>query len=164
MLINNLNQINLLRRTHLATAEQSSRLPSEQSSSLPAEQASQTNSLSEISLSNNLIDAVIFTQMMNSINSTIVDNTNLRKKFEIHTKINEYKLSESCDCDICYENLEKDNFIKLNCGHEFCKVCIKKSLENEKKDKFTCAFCRAEINEFQLSNQEIRHEFNDLIV
>lgn len=125
--------------------------------------SSDNNSSQEIS-SPNLIAAFMFTEMMNSINSMNYDNINLNKKFNINTKIYKSKKSESCDCDICYENFEKANFIKLNCGHEFCKDCIKNSLKNEKKDIFTCAFCRAEINEFQISNHEIKEEFNDLLL
>ena len=107
---------------------------------------------------NSFYNPFIFTQIINSL------NTNFRKKFKISTKINECENVESCDCNICYETFEKKNFIKLNCGHEFCKLCIKKSLENEKKDNLSCAFCRAEINEFELYNHEIREEFNDLIL
>ena len=137
----------LVRLIHISTSEQELNI-----------QPIQSNSLSE-----NLLNAFIFSQMMNSINFNY-NNRSLHKKFNINTKINECTISESCDCNICYETFEKKNFIKLNCGHDFCKICIKKTLENENKDKLCCPLCRAEVNEFEISNHEIREEFNDLIV
>ena len=108
--------------------------------------------------------SLLFMEMIMSIHDEANTNINLNKKFNINTKICECKIVENCDCNICYETIENKNFIKLNCGHEFCKSCIKKTLENEKKNNPSCAFCRAEINEFEISNNEIREEFNGLIV
>jgi hypothetical protein len=110
--------------------------------------------------------SLLFMEMIMSIRDEINLNTDTAtdKKFNINTKISECTMLENCDCNICYETIENKNFIKLNCGHEFCKECIKKSLQNEKKDKLSCAFCRSEINEIQISSNEIREEFNDLIV
>jgi hypothetical protein len=108
--------------------------------------------------------SLLFMEMIMSIHDEANTNINTDTKFNINTKISECKIVENCDCNICYETIENKNFIKLNCGHEFCKSCIKKTLENEKKNNPSCAFCRAEINEFEISNNEIREEFNDLIV
>lgn len=109
--------------------------------------------------------SLLFMEMIMSIHDESNTNTtNINKKFNINTKISECKILQNCDCNICYETIENNNFIKLNCGHEFCKSCIKKTLENEKKNNPSCAFCRAEINEFEISSHEIKEEFNDLIV
>jgi hypothetical protein len=85
-------------------------------------------------------------------------------KFNIHTTISE-KLHEfkQYECGICYENKFEKQFVKLDCGHEFCKDCIKKSLQNELKRTCCCAFCRSEIKNFILYDRNIQEEFADLI-
>ena len=69
----------------------------------------------------------------------------------------------SMNC-ISYEfnNLEKQ-FIKLDCGHEFCKDCIKQSLQNERRKVPCCAFCRSNIKNFELKLESIKSEFDELI-
>ena len=86
-------------------------------------------------------------------------------KFNIQTKIVccEKEKDENIECNICYENYEKKSFIKLNCSHEFCKECMKKTLKSSTTNSVNCALCRTEINEFEISNQEIIDEFDDLI-
>ena len=37
-------------------------------------------------------------------------------------------------CPICYENFTKDNIIKTNCGHRFCKDCLKSVFDTKMKD------------------------------
>lgn len=89
----------------------------------------------------------------------------LNRKFDIKTIISEEKCStnENCECSICYDELSRKEFIKLNCGHEFCKNCIKQSLQNERKKKYCCAFCRSEIETFEMYNESIKNEFTELI-
>ena len=86
-------------------------------------------------------------------------------KFDIKIKISDNKinLEEKCECNICYEENKKKNYVKLNCGHEFCKDCIKKTLQNERRVNPYCAFCRAEITNFELSSESIKNEFSTLI-
>jgi hypothetical protein len=88
---------------------------------------------------------------------------NTNRKFSIQTNIVECSETDQCDCSICYDAKEKDKFVKLNCGHEFCKDCIKESLKNVRTEKPQCAFCRAEIQNIELSSETIRDEFNDLL-
>ena len=84
-------------------------------------------------------------------------------KYDIETKIVDCSQTEQCDCGICYEQYEKQLFVKLNCGHEFCKDCMKKTLENVRTQNPQCAFCRSEIKHMELSNESICNEFNYLI-
>jgi hypothetical protein len=88
------------------------------------------------------------------------------KKFNINTNLLDCRenLEENCECNICYENYEKTNFIELNCKHEFCKECIKKSLINETKDVPLCSLCRTEIVSFGIRKEIIKDEFIDLII
>lgn len=48
-------------------------------------------------------------------------------------------------CTVCLENIDKKNFCIINCGHYFCKDCLKKYI-NEKKDIHECPICREKIN------------------
>jgi len=53
------------------------------------------------------------------------------------------------ECNICYENQKIQNFIKLQCKHEFCNSCIDKQLFNNIS---CCAFCREQINYLEIYN------------
>jgi len=63
------------------------------------------------------------------------------------------------ECLINYNRNVIDESVK----NEFCKDCIKHSLKNVRTERPQCAFCRAEINNMELSSQAIRDEFNDLL-
>jgi len=85
------------------------------------------------------------------------------RKFHIEREIINCDNTEQCECNICYENQSKQEFVQLNCGHEFCKDCIKQSLKNVRTETPQCAFCRSEIIKFSLSNNQIYNEFNELL-
>lgn len=97
--------------------------------------------------------------------SSISSKTEIDRKFCIKTKISENQedLEEKCECNICYDMHEKQKFIKLECGHEFCKDCIKQSLQNERRETPCCAFCRADIKIVELRLESIKNEFDNLI-
>jgi hypothetical protein len=108
--------------------------------------------------------AAMFIEMIRMIQMNYERVTNSDGKFHIQTKIsNEINLESKCECNICYEEYEKINFIKLNCGHEFCKNCIKQSLQNERRPTPCCAFCRADIKNLELCSKSIEEELRDLI-
>lgn len=97
-------------------------------------------------------------------------NNRINKKFYIKTTISEKQndLHKKCECNICYNENEKKNFIKLDCGHEFCKVCIKKTLQNDIiqndiRKTPCCAFCRKDITNFEIKHESIKNEFDKLI-
>lgn len=98
--------------------------------------------------------------------TTIIESDSLNRKFDIKTKISENtdNLEKKCECNICYEEVENKNFVKLNCGHEFCKDCIKQSLQNEIRQTPCCAFCRSDIKNVELKLETIKNEFNELII
>lgn len=110
-----------------------------------------------------ILYAMMFIEMIGSINSSFEGR--LDRKFHITTKISEKQddLEEECECNICYDEHEKKNFVKLDCGHEFCKDCIKQSLQNERRKTPCCAFCRADIKNFELKVESIKNEFDELI-
>jgi hypothetical protein len=86
------------------------------------------------------------------------------RKFNIKTNIVKCSQAEQCECSICYDAKEKETFVKLNCGHEFCKDCVKQTLKNVGTENPKCALCRAEIKDMELSSQTICDEFKDLII
>ena len=107
-------------------------------------------------------DIIRFIEIIRSIST----RSQLNRKFHIKTKISEDKdgLEEKCECNICYEEIEKKMFVKLDCGHEFCKDCIKQSLQNEEKKNPCCAFCRRDIKNIELKLESVKNEFNNLII
>jgi hypothetical protein len=51
---------------------------------------------------------------------------------------------EGTECPICYEPMNNNNYVMLNCHHEFCKDCIKKTIKSTTCNK-DCALCRCKI-------------------
>lgn len=69
-----------------------------------------------------------------------------------------------CECNICYETVSKTNIVKLNCDHEFCDKCVKKTLQTcAMYTEPTCAFCRSPITSLTYENEEVNAEFAELI-
>ena len=91
--------------------------------------------------------------------------TRQTKKFNIAIHVVEQndKLLE-IECNICYQLHNNENFIKLNCNHEFCKECVNKILKSCRVfNDPCCAYCREKINTFTYKNKNIQTEFSDLI-
>ena len=95
-----------------------------------------------------------------------IDIEQIDRKFAINTQIEtEENTKINCDCNICYETFNVTNFVKLNCGHDFCKDCIKKTLRlcSLAKEPI-CAFCRAPISQITYKNEEVLTEFSDMFM
>lgn len=98
--------------------------------------------------------------------TTIIDEYLRRynnRRFNIKTKVVKCSSDNECECGICYDNKKIHNFIKLNCGHEFCKDCTKQLMKNCRTENPRCAFCRCEITNIELSSQEILNELKDVL-
>lgn len=108
-------------------------------------------------------DYSLFINMITQINQSIIEN----RKFKIKTNIINHldETNEQCEyeCNICYEKCSKSKFVKFNCNHEFCKDCVKKSLQNETKMALNCAFCRSKITNFEVTDLSIKNEFIEFI-
>ncbi len=109
-----------------------------------------------------LNENVMFLDMISRVSHLI---TSQCKTFNIKTHIseNQYDLEEKRECNICYEQQEKQLFAKLDCSHEFCKDCVKKYLQNENKNIPCCAFCRSEIKNIELKTETVKEEFDEFI-
>lgn len=83
---------------------------------------------------------------------------NIEYKIEPNSDVNKNVLNKQmCDCNICYESVENVNFVKFNCNHEFCKICVKNILKNCNEYTIpTCAFCRAEIKEITTKTEQVK--------
>ena len=104
--------------------------------------------------------------MIASMHDQHLEEIMKNRKFNIVASVSENKeeSKEECECSICYDKHDNKNFIKLGCGHEFCKDCIKKTLQNDINKTPCCAFCRTEIKNFEFKQECIKDEFNDLII
>jgi len=78
----------------------------------------------------------------NLINCTVYKNKN-------------QNMNEICKCSICYENKKLNQFVTLDCNHEFCYNCIIKTLQVNKNIIPCCALCRGEIKNIKTRTIEI---------
>lgn len=108
-------------------------------------------------------EAMLIIDAMTRVNDYLIETQ--PKTFDIKTNITEMKedFEELCECNICYEQREKKLFAKLDCGHEFCKDCTIKSLQNEKRNIPCCAFCRNQIKNIELKLETLKEEFEEFI-
>ena len=114
----------------------------------------------------NIISSIAYGILFAEMITSLYENTlNSNKKFNIKLNVskNMNKLVEKCECNICYDEHENKKFIKFDCGHKFCKDCVKKSLQNEKRNKYCCAFCRNEVKKFEFYEENIKNEFIEII-
>lgn len=88
---------------------------------------------------------------LTAIAEDLMGDKGIFKKLNITVKKNEANLDadsllEPVECGICYQTYENNQFIGLNCNHEFCKQCILTCLRKENKQRACCAMCRSNIN------------------
>ena len=73
----------------------------------------------------------------------------------------EENLTENCQCSICWDDKELKQFVKLNCNHEFCNDCVKRTLSPETRTNLCCALCRSGVTEIKTRTHET---YDDLMV
>lgn len=88
---------------------------------------------------------------LKAIVQNLISDESIFNKLNITVKKNEAtmdadSLLKPVECGICYQTYENNQFIGLNCNHEFCKQCIITCLRKEKKQRACCAMCRSNIN------------------
>ena len=54
--------------------------------------------------------------------------------------------TETIDCPICMESITTPEISEVNCGHKFCRTCIRQTINRHAKDKRCgCPMCRTPI-------------------
>jgi hypothetical protein len=74
------------------------------------------------------------------------------------------KNDKICECNICLDEKEIINFVKLGCKHEFCKDCVIKTLKTDQRDNPRCALCRTEIKSIDSRIESVHNEISELIL
>ena len=135
-------------------------------SNVRQEEIQENRRVSEIqqarAMENMLMREMFITMMSRIINRTTIDDDNDVRKFQITSTINNHEneyTSERCECNICYDEKELKNFVKLGCNHEFCKDCVISTIKTS-HDKLCCAFCRTEITEIESRTNEVKNEID----
>jgi hypothetical protein len=59
-------------------------------------------------------------------------------------KHNTTKTCKETNCAVCFESINNDNYVHLNCNHEFCGMCVDNIVSNYAP---TCPLCRAVITD-----------------
>jgi len=106
--------------------------------------------------------AILFTNMINIMR----EEYNSERKFNILSTVenNENEnINEKCECNICWDEKELKNFVKLGCNHEFCKDCIIKTLRTDQRENPCCALCRAEVKSINSRTNLVQRELTNLI-
>jgi len=118
----------------------------------------------EVRAMENILMREMFIAMMTGIiNKTIIEEY---KKFRILSTVNNNEnedIGQLCECNICYDNKELQNFVKLGCKHEFCKDCVINTMKTSHNNKLCCAFCRTEVTEIQSRTNQVKNEINNFI-
>ena len=123
--------------------------------------------ISEIRAIENLLMREIFIIMMSGFINRIIINED--RKLQIVLTINNHEdenLNQLCECNICYDEKELKNFVKLTCNHEFCKDCIintMKTMNTNNIRNLTCAFCRKDVKTIESRTNDVKNEFNNYI-
>jgi hypothetical protein len=112
-------------------------------------------------MENMLMREMFIAMMTRIINRTLRDDD--VRKFKIVSAVNECEnTGQKCECNICYDEKELNNFVKLGCNHEFCKDCVIETMKTS-NNKLCCAFCRTEITEIESRTAEIKSEIDNYI-
>lgn len=97
-------------------------------------------------------------------NSLVIKNNELdhcKKNFttknstKIYCDDHEYKnniCKDISECCICFENINKNNEIPLDCGHLFHKECLLKT------NKTTCPLCKISFTEIEINYIKYKNE------
>jgi len=57
------------------------------------------------------------------------------------------------NCPICFEKLDTDTLVEIQCKHQFCESCIEKIFDNYFKTP-VCSICRSEYKTLDVNNEE----------
>jgi hypothetical protein len=101
----------------------------------------------------------LFNNYMTNVRSHYSEN----RKLNIFSTVENDENSGNCECNICWEEKEVKNFVKLGCNHEFCKDCLIKSLKADLREKPCCALCRTEVKTLRSRTELVHSELLNLV-
>lgn len=108
--------------------------------------------LSELLMASGYSSANILDIIMDSISSE-----NKKYKFIINLEsLEKEEQNKISECSICFENYEKNKFVKLNCNHDFCGDCTIKTIKTSKINNLRCPLCRTELTTILAYTNEVK--------
>lgn len=76
----------------------------------------------------------------------------------VDSNVLENDLNKLNECSICYEEKKQIYFVGVNCSHEFCCGCMKKTIEMTNTE-LKCPLCRTKITSLKFKNKELCENF-----
>lgn len=126
----------------------------------------QTNQLNEniaIEVERNYIIEILRIIFANEV-ETESHNTNLCQPIVVtHDTDTTFNSNDTCECSICLDEKPIKTFVTFGCQHEFCNVCVIKTLQNSDSNNISCALCRSKIQLIQTRTAEIKNEIELLL-
>ena len=111
-------------------------------------------------MENMLMREMFIAMMSGIINRTLRED---HHRFKIVSTVNNNEnedVKESCECPICYDKKESNNFVKLGCNHEFCKDCVISTMKTNHSTNLCCALCRGEVRSIESRTIEAKNEID----
>jgi hypothetical protein len=119
-----------------------------------------TNEMMTAALQNDIRSAILFYDVMLSMNSrseTMVP----KRKFNIALE-EEKEEEKEIECFICFENISNTTCIKQNCSHECCAKCLIKTINADKRPDPLCAMCRTPIEKLIVKTTNLKNELCEI--
>lgn len=119
---------------------------------------------------------MLFDQRVDYLNRVVLylevsrhNQNKLPPKFKILTTLKEPKEEqqeheqEHVECSICYESKTKEQYVDLNCGHQFCGECFITTLKTTSQPEAKCSLCRESVKSVVIYDTKLMGEMDLLI-
>lgn len=120
---------------------------------------------------------MLFDQRVDYLNHVVLyleasrhNQNKLQKKFPISTTLKERNQEQQeqeekhqAECSICYEAKSKEQYVDLNCGHQFCGECFITTLKTTSQPEAKCSLCRESVKSVVIYDTKLMSEMALLI-
>ena len=72
--------------------------------------------------------------------------------------------AEDYCCGICSDDFTKETLPTLGCNHTLCAECITGQIKARTKSCIKCPYCRKEVTQISVGDQEVRNQIRTLVV